>query len=218
MSRVLTSGWPGPRIRLALATFGILALELAVIRWLSSQVRLMAYFNNLVLIAAFLGMGLGVALGRRKPELYRWLFPTLLLFAVIAGTAEVTGLSRLVFPDPGVHLWGAEQATDLFTFTWVFGLLLGLFWLVVAIFLFAGTAVGHYFGASDTLDSYSWDLLGSLLGVVAFALLTAAGTPPLAWFLLGCLPLLFLAPKPGHVAMVGLVLVVVRYSEGDALF
>ena len=218
MGQLLVSSRPGPRVRLALATFGILALELAVIRWLASQIRLMAYFNNLVLIAAFLGMGLGVALGRKRPELYRWLFPTLFLFSLIAGTAELTGLSGLVFPDPAVHLWGAEQATDVFTFASVFGLLLGLFWLVVAIFTFAGTAVGHYFGASDTLDSYSWDLLGSLLGVIAFALLTAAGTPPLAWFLLGCLPLLLLAPSPGRLAMVALVLVSVRYSEGDALF
>ena len=53
--------------QIALATFGILALELALIRWTSGQIRAFAYFNNLVLVGAFLGMGLGVALGRRRP-------------------------------------------------------------------------------------------------------------------------------------------------------
>ena len=48
---------------LFIATFGILALELAIIRWVSQQVRVFAYLNNVLLMAAFLGMGLGVAMG-----------------------------------------------------------------------------------------------------------------------------------------------------------
>src|SRR6266699_1519853 len=51
--------------RVGLTTFGILALELALIRWTSSQIRIFAYFNNVVLICAFFGAGPGVALGRR---------------------------------------------------------------------------------------------------------------------------------------------------------
>ena len=43
-----------------MTTFGILVLELALIRWTSGQVRVFAYVNNIVLITAFLGMGLGV--------------------------------------------------------------------------------------------------------------------------------------------------------------
>ena len=58
-----------PAWLIGLTTFGILALELALIRWSSSQMRVFAYFNNMVLIAAFLGMGLGVAVGRRHPGL-----------------------------------------------------------------------------------------------------------------------------------------------------
>ncbi len=51
-------------LRLGLATFAILALELAIIRWMSHQVRIFAYLNNVLLMASFLGMGLGVAAGR----------------------------------------------------------------------------------------------------------------------------------------------------------
>jgi hypothetical protein len=56
-------------VLLALSTFSILALELALIRWMAGQIRSFAYFNNLVLIGGFLGMGLGVALGKRRPGL-----------------------------------------------------------------------------------------------------------------------------------------------------
>ena len=36
-----------------------LFLELAVIRWLSTEIRIFAYFKNLPLMAAFLGFGIG---------------------------------------------------------------------------------------------------------------------------------------------------------------
>ena len=39
-----------------------LFMELAVIRWLSVEVRLFAYFKNLPLLAAFLGLAIGFAL------------------------------------------------------------------------------------------------------------------------------------------------------------
>jgi len=40
-----------PAVRLLLSTPGLLALELAFIRWLASQMRVFAYFSNPVLIA-----------------------------------------------------------------------------------------------------------------------------------------------------------------------
>jgi hypothetical protein len=36
-------------------------MELAVIRWISGEIRLLSYFKNLVLLAAFLGLALGFA-------------------------------------------------------------------------------------------------------------------------------------------------------------
>src|SRR3954469_17884976 len=67
---------------IACVTFGTLALELALIRWTSAQVRVFAYFSNVVLICAFLGIGLGVALGRRRPGLVHTVLPCLLLLAL----------------------------------------------------------------------------------------------------------------------------------------
>src|ERR1700687_6128092 len=43
-----------------------LYLELLLIRWISSEIRIFAYFKNFVLIACFLGFGLGCYLCRRS--------------------------------------------------------------------------------------------------------------------------------------------------------
>src|SRR5215470_867320 len=46
--------WP-----LFLVSFSSLYLEIMLIRWIGTEVRLFAYFQNLTLIACFLGFGLG---------------------------------------------------------------------------------------------------------------------------------------------------------------
>ena len=37
-------------LNLGICTFGILALELGLIRWISGQIRIVAYFSNLILL------------------------------------------------------------------------------------------------------------------------------------------------------------------------
>ena len=60
-----------------------LFLELAVIRWLSGEVRLLSYFKNLSLLAAFLGLAIGFTVVGRGRD-YRWTFAPLLgLFVFI---------------------------------------------------------------------------------------------------------------------------------------
>ena len=46
---------------LFLLSFIALFLELAIIRWLSSEIRIFAYFKNLPLMATFLDFGRGFA-------------------------------------------------------------------------------------------------------------------------------------------------------------
>ena len=47
--------------QLVLASFLTLFAELAIIRWLGTEVRVFAYVKNLALLVAFLGFGLGCA-------------------------------------------------------------------------------------------------------------------------------------------------------------
>ena len=44
---------------LLLISFAILFLEMAAIRWLNASIIILAYFNNLILISCFFGLGLG---------------------------------------------------------------------------------------------------------------------------------------------------------------
>ena len=82
-----------------ITTFGILVLELALIRWTSGQVRVFAYVNNIVLIMAFLGLGVGVALGRRYPGLVHLVLPVLLIVALPVAAAEVRTIIQTDYAD-----------------------------------------------------------------------------------------------------------------------
>ncbi len=50
-------------------SFLILFFELALIRYVPANVRIVSFFTNLILIAAFLGMGAGLIISRRKMNL-----------------------------------------------------------------------------------------------------------------------------------------------------
>src|SRR5262249_28894554 len=71
----MTAGPPDPgrhvlrtaAAELVAASAIVLFQELALIRWLPGQVRVLAYYPNLVLFSAFLGLGLGcLRAGRRS--------------------------------------------------------------------------------------------------------------------------------------------------------
>ncbi|HEY6569358.1 MAG TPA: hypothetical protein VIZ22_03665, partial [Candidatus Limnocylindrales bacterium] len=49
-----------PRVRLFLTSATLLFVELFLIRWIPSNVVYFGFFTNLILIASFLGMGLGI--------------------------------------------------------------------------------------------------------------------------------------------------------------
>ena len=72
-----------PRVRLFLTSTTLLFVELLLIRWIPANVRYVGFFSNFLLMASFLGIGIGILLGRRG-----WRLPfspfTLLLFVVVA--------------------------------------------------------------------------------------------------------------------------------------
>ena len=54
---------------LALLSCSALFWELALIRWVPGSVRVVGYFTNLILIASFLGLGVGALLSRHRRDL-----------------------------------------------------------------------------------------------------------------------------------------------------
>src|SRR5579864_5612517 len=70
-----------------LSSFLVLFLEVALIRWMPAYIRLLAYFSNFILLASFLGIGIGCLAAGRRPQRVRTLFgwfPPLLLALVVA--------------------------------------------------------------------------------------------------------------------------------------
>src|SRR3954467_4504422 len=65
--------------RLVLGSLLMLFLELALIRWLGSNVAHLSYFSNFVLLGSFLGIGLGFLIAGRSWSVVR-ISPVLLAF------------------------------------------------------------------------------------------------------------------------------------------
>jgi len=206
------------QLQIGIATFGILVLELALIRWTSQQVPIFAYVNNLTLMAAFLGMGLGVALGARRPSLQHWTLPSLALFSIPIALSEELHLMHLNFPDLSVMLWGGESWTSTATFLRNVLILLLLFGAIVEIFVCAGTAVGALFTRLPPLRAYSADLLGSLLGVAVMTFVSALGAPPALWFAVGALPFLFFSRKILSIIAFAALILLTFFSAGKARY
>src|ERR1051325_6410559 len=209
----------GRVVDVALCTFGILALELALIRWTGGQIRIIAYFANLILIAAFLGMGLGVVLGRTRPALVHAALPALAVLSAVFAFAEPLGLMRIHFPDPTIYLWQGDAATKTLA-QFVGGCLLisAIFASVAAVVALAATPLGRLFDELPPLRAYTADIAGSLLGIVIFTLVSSREGPPWQWMALGILPTLRFSRKPLSLLSAIAILVLAWTSGRDALF
>src|SRR5476651_279989 len=144
-----------PAFTLAAVTFAILVLELAMIRWLTTQIRVAAYFANLVMLAAFLGMGLGVGLARHSARLARWSLPALAAVCVLLALAAPLGLVHVSFPDLTPTDWFMSKGGTWLQFLGAAMLVTACFWAIALIFLLPGAMVGTLFGSMPTLKAYA---------------------------------------------------------------
>jgi Spermine/spermidine synthase domain len=166
-----------------------LFLELAIIRWLSSEVRIFAYFKNLPLMAAFLGFGIGFSLPERQDLFVRW-FPRLIccLSILIAGAAGL-GITHVIFVDPRQYFllgsgFGDHDPRFVESFLKTAKAILvivGLFFLVMMTFATLATKLGQLLNQEKPLRGYSINVLGSLMGILAFSAVSLFQWPPPVW-------------------------------------
>lgn len=186
--------------RLLALSFLMLFLELALIRWLGANVLYLSYFSNLILLGSFLGIGIAFLAGETKGRWIRALPWTLglLIGIVVAVPIEVSRSSADVIffgnPEPkGLPIWVIVPL---------------IFALVVAIMAMVAHEVAQAFAILPPLAAYGWDIGGSLLGIVAFTLLSFLRAPPLAWATVVALGLLVLVREwrtSDRLAIVGIV-------------
>lgn len=167
-----------------------LFVEMLMIRWVSSEIRIFAYFKNLVLVACFLGFGLGCYVCRRRVQLTAMiaalLVLTLILKApILAVRRAIAALPTLLGGSVEVHVWGVPVVPT----SW-WGMVLALifavplFALIAAAFIPFGQLVGRYLEkAPKGVAAYSVNVLASLAGIAGFTLLCFLDSPPWVWFL-----------------------------------
>ena len=170
-----------------------LYLELLLIRWISSEIRIFAYFKNFVLIACFLGFGLGCYLCRRAISVAVLVAPLVFFSALIALPWRplrdlVRALPILLGATSEVQIWGV--GTSALTPTALLGLLLGtvitlpLFALLAVTFIPIGQLVGFYLeSARNGIAAYTINVVASMAGIALYTGLCFADQPPVVWFL-----------------------------------
>jgi hypothetical protein len=178
---VSTSGEPIPAWRIGFISCLILVWELALIRFIPSEIKAISYFTNLVLFAAFCGLGLGCILQDAKPRY--WVFPVG-MFALFGFTFVSRGL---VVYESGetIHFW-LQSAGDRFKpiadIPLIFSAI-SYFLLIAATFYSLGHSLSNAMNAHPRLYGYGWDLLGSLCGTLVFAVTSYFGGSPIFWLI-----------------------------------
>ena len=196
------------RARTFFVSFTILFFELLCIRWIPSYVRYLSYFNNFLLMASFLGIGLGMLSVRRQRF---WFPPFPVLVALLVVIIAKTEFTLLIDSTQVLYFGIADQQSALAENFLVLPIIFGM---VTLCFIPLSRAFGKLFTQLNPLTAYTYDIIGSLAGIAAFSAMSYFSLPPLAWFsILGILLLLLSAKRT--VLFVAIVLAATLIEVGQ---
>ncbi|MGO9219637.1 MAG: spermidine synthase [Streptosporangiaceae bacterium] len=182
--------WLDKRTQLAFASFLMLFAELALIRWTAANNVYVTNATNFVLLASFLGIGIGFLNAKSSRDFVRWAPLALVLLVAFVLVFPVI-LASLSGPDPYQGLFGKPALPRLLSLSVIFV-------LSTAVMAGFGQAVARLFVAFEPLKAYRLDVFGSIAGIAVFTLLSFLELPPVAW---------------GVIAAGGLVLVMGRSAR-----
>jgi len=159
--------------RLVLASALMLFLELALIRWLGSNIVHLSYFTNFVLLGSFLGIGLGFLQSRKSRSILPW-SPW-----ILAGLVTFVHFFPVQIDQTGQQIIYFTAVVPSGPPPW---LALPIVFSAVALTLMGpAEAVGRCFRDLPPLEAYRFDLIGSLVGIALFTALSFTRAPSLAW-------------------------------------
>jgi SAM-dependent methyltransferase len=189
MSRPIPAGQPLEAWswwQLVLASFLTLFAELALIRWIGTEVRVFAYVKNLALLLCFLGFGMGCALARRP---IRWWTSAVALLGLVMvvrwpwqGRRIFESLSASLGAAQDIEIWATGTVRHWPDFLVASALTAVLLLLIAYIFIPFGQMVSRQLELARTpLRGYSWNLAASLVGIMAFFAVSWLALPPGVW-------------------------------------
>jgi SAM-dependent methyltransferase len=217
------SGWKDfftNRKTLELFFISVLALyiELLLIRWISSEIRIFAYFQNIVLISCFMGLGLGCALAEKIERKQSYSF--FLLF-LLTGFAGPLGLTYIIFTDPRQYyllgsFFGDKSPMNIGTTSapmiiFAIIIIITIFFLSVDAFFTLGLKLGRLLNQFKPIVAYTINIAGSLIGVLFFTALSALWLPPWVWLIIAAIGLIYFYPRIG-IPVTILAIVVTAHS------
>ena len=184
----------------------MLFLEILLIRWISTEIRIFAYFKNLTLIGCFLGIGLGCLLADRRKVSFLLTYPIVLVICGLVMIPQRLGhdLFAVITEQLGafneLSAWTALQDNgQLGQLLGALLLLLLLFGLICASMIPVGHMIGSLMSAAENkIAVYSVNIAGSLIGVWLFSLASYLELSPLTWFAIALVLGLVLLPNKRH--------------------
>ena len=186
----------------------MLFVELALIRWLGSQVVYLSYFSNFVLLGSFLGIGLGFLRAHASRNLFRYAPMALLALVVVVSVFPV----EIDRSDRELIFFGASPSGPPI---WL--MLPLIFLAVAAVMTTIGEGVARTFTRFEPLEAYRLDILGSILGVIAFSAMSFLRSPPVGWGVVAAVLFLVTLDRPVGVARIALGALVLVLAAGSFL-
>ena len=166
----------------------MLFLELFLIRWISTEVRIFAYVNNLVLLACFIGIGAGCYFSNKNINIL-WSFICLAILILAVNSDAFKKITDLLGGFSDSHIWYQVLRPNNIIPA-VNGIILTIFMfaMLASVFVPLGQKLGDLFNThSHIIIAYSFNVVGSIIGVWLFSLFSFFYVPPLGWFILSAI-------------------------------
>lgn len=184
-----------PPVRLFVASFLVLFLELAALRWVSAHVLYLGYFANLALMGCFLGISVGMFAARNDRLNLVTSFPVALL--VLCGFVLLFN-AQMVIDAPGeVYFTSSRTLTQLPM--WV--VLPGVFVLLAMTHAGPAQEMGRLLRVGKPLHAYSLNILGSLAGILLFYFCSVFSVGAAAWFAVAAILYVLVARSRWKIAL-----------------
>ncbi len=224
---------PASLWRLLLVSSAALYLEIVLIRWIGTEVKIFAFVQNLSLIACFLGFGVGCFNARKRGSLILSLAATSII--VIAASLRVgrwhefmLSVSAVLSYTSDGALWSSATQVSLGTFAEAYAsslLIVAMFLLLICVSMIPlGWWVGYYLeNMPNTVSAYSVNLVGSILGIWLLAILAFMWLSPSYWFVAAFALVLFAQPFSWRdtfigVALLGITLLALKPAPGTKVY